>query len=100
MARSISDAVVFFNYTFKTKLSVFFLLTVDITLTPPPIWPKICDKKGGGNIVSDRRPSSESNKNPTKKILFLTFQLKIANNWVIKGGGDLARDRPPRAKSG
>ena len=74
MARSISDAVVFFNYTFKTKLSVFFLLTVDITLTPPPPFgQKFAIKKGGGNIVSDRRPSSESNKNPTKRYFFLLF---------------------------
>ena len=53
--------------------------------------------------MRDRRPPQKFAKNPRKMQLFLEIWPKMAKNRVIKGGGDLSRDRGPkkyRAKKG
>ena len=51
--------------------------------------------------MRDRRPSSETAIKPTKKGAFSDYSVKNSPKLVYKRrGGDLARDRPPRAKTG
>ena len=71
--------------------NIYIIYTDGIKLSPPPFSKNSAYKRGGGDLVRDRRPPRKFAKNPRKMQLFHENWPKIPVNRFIKGGGLSAR---------